>query len=191
MVAYNLKTEDEKVLLDLIKNGDYDAFDELYERHFDTLYGVAYNLLREQSDAKDIIQEVFIWFWEHREQWNLDSCKWYLLTAVKFKVASYFREHKSREDFYKRLALRPTEKFDQELEFEVRQLRELIEQVAAGLSGRVREVFMLSRFEYLSNKEIAGRLDISEKTVEAHITNALKLLREKLGKTRFLLFFLT
>jgi len=189
MTGKNLKTESDEVLLGLIKAGDYSAFRELYDRQFDMLYGAAYNILREHDEAKDIIQDIFVWFWEHREHWNLTSSKGYLLTAVKFKTASYFRQNKSREDFYKRMAVRQPAEFDQSIEFEVRQLKELIERVTSELPERCREIFSLSRFDQLSNKEIAEKLNLSEKTVEAQITIALRKLREKLGRVSFLLYF--
>jgi len=189
MTVKNIKPETEEVLLGLIKGGDYAAFRALYDLHFDTLYGTAYNIVREHSDAKDIIQDIFVWFWENREQWNLTSCKGYLLTAVKFKTASYFRANKSKEDFYKKMEIRQPAVVDESMELEVRQLRQLIEQITSELPARCQEIFRLSRFDQLSNKEIAVQLHISEKTVEAQITIALKKLREKLGRSNFIMFF--
>lgn len=181
--------ESEKTLLQFVKQGNYLAFDELYNRYFNLLYASAYNLLRDHQQSKDIVQDIFVWFWEHRLQWDLTSCKGYLLTAVKFKTANYFRENKVKDDFYKALAKQKMEVVDQSIQMEVEQLNSLIRNITAELPERSRTVFMLSRFEQLSNKEIARKLDISEKTVEAHITASLKRLREKLGKNNMLLYF--
>jgi RNA polymerase sigma-70 factor (ECF subfamily) len=188
MSVYHFKTETEEVLLGLIKTGNYAAFDELYNRHWSTLYGMAYNILRDHSSSKDIVQDIFVWFWEHREQWNLTSCKGYLLTAVRFKTANYIRASKARQEFYQFMPGQDNEFADQGMEFEARQLELLIQQITSELPERCQEIFRLSRFEYLPNKQIADKLGISEKTVEGHITAALKKLREKLGKRNFLLF---
>lgn len=189
MTVRNLKTEAEEVLLGLVKAGEYAAFDELYNRHWSALYGMAYNILRDHSSAKDIVQDIFTWFWEHREQWNLTSCRGYLLTAVRFKTANYIRANKAREEFYQGMAKLSLQPADESELLEVRQLEEMILNITSELPERCREIFSMSRFEHLSNKEIAQKLDISEKTVEGHITIALKKLREKLGKGNLLLFF--
>nr|WP_121271787.1 RNA polymerase sigma-70 factor [Pedobacter schmidteae] len=189
MTIIDLQHETEEKLLLQIRSGNYQAFQELYDRHFDMLYGVAYNILREHSEAEDIIQDIFIWFWEHRSQWQLTSCKGYLLTAVKFKTASYFRKNKSREDFYKKLALQTSAELDASIELEIRQLKTLIQQSTSELPARCRQIFTLSRFEHLNNKEIAEKMGISEKTVEAQITIAIRKLRKNLGKASYVLFF--
>lgn len=189
MAVNRFGDETEEVLLQLIKQGEYAAFDELYNRYFSILYSSAYNLLRDHQQSKDIVQDIFVWFWEHRLQWTLTSCKGYLLTAVKFKTANYFRENKVKDDFYKALAKQKMEVADQSVEMEVMQLNELIRNITAELPNRCRQAFMMSRFDQLSNKEIATKLNITEKTVEAHITASLKKLKEKLGKGNMLLYF--
>ncbi|RZK39825.1 MAG: RNA polymerase sigma-70 factor [Pedobacter sp.] len=183
--------ESESTLLIKIKKNNYSAFEELYDRHFDSLYGYAYNIIREHADAQDIIQDIFVWFWEHRHEWNLTSSKGYLLTAVKFKTISYFRENKVRSDFYHKMAKRPNFEMDESLLLEVRELQELIRQITEQLPERCKQIFSLSRFEQVSNKEIALQLGISEKTVEAQITIALRKLKQKLRKASYLLFLLS
>lgn len=190
MTTKELKKESEAILLSQIKDGNYAAFDELYNRHFNALYGMAYNILRDHQQSKDIIQDIFVWFWEHRAQWNLTSSKGYLLTAVKFKTANYFRENKVKDEFYRGLARQTmAATIDQSILMEVRQLSDLIKDITAELPSRCREIFQLSRFDQLSNKEIAAKLQISEKTVEAQLTIALRRLKQKLGKGHLLLYF--
>lgn len=183
-------TFSDQELLALIKDGDYAAFDEIYTRHADALYGAAYNVLRDQSSSKDIVQDVFTWFWQHRGQWQLSSCRGYLLTAVKFKVANYIRDNKVHKGFFTELSELEIGGEDEQLAYEVRQLSELIRQLADQLPGRCGEIFKLSRYEQLSNKEIAIKMGISEKTVENQMTIALKKLKDKLGPGHALLFFL-
>ncbi|UIR54898.1 RNA polymerase sigma-70 factor [Sphingobacterium sp. SRCM116780] len=180
----------EENLLQMIKDGNYIAFEELYARYFDLLFGYAYNIVRDLDITRDIIQDIFTWFWANRDQWKLESCKGYLLTAVKFKTASYFRSSKAQESFYDKLKEVPPLHQDDSLQLEVKQLQELIESLVDDLPSRCKEIFKLSRFSHRSNKEIAKELGISEKTVEAQITIALKKLRLTLGKYNYILFFL-
>ncbi|TCD03859.1 RNA polymerase sigma factor [Pedobacter psychroterrae] len=65
MAAYS--SHNDHVLLDLVKKSDYAAFTELYTRHADALYGAAYNILRDRQGCKDVLQDIFIWFWQNRE----------------------------------------------------------------------------------------------------------------------------
>ncbi|RZL99757.1 MAG: RNA polymerase sigma-70 factor [Pedobacter sp.] len=189
MANKSYKNETEEALLVQIKAGDYAAFDELYSRHFQTVYGMAYNILRDQQQSQDIVQDIFVWFWEHRSQWNLTSSRGYLLTAVKFKTSNYFRQNKVKETFYTGLAKQRMSAVDESILLEVKELNNLIMSLTAELPARCQEVFKLSRFEHLSNREIAEKLDITEKAVEAQITSALKKLKDKLGKGHILLYF--
>ena len=184
----NYKVQSEGELLLMVKEGDYTAFDELYARHWSALYGMAYNILRDHDSSKDIVQDIFIWFWEHREYWILTSCKGYLLTAVRFKTANYIRANKAREEFYKVSFEQTVSAMDESLLMEAKELESFIREITDELPERCREIFSMSRFQQLSNKEIAEQLNISEKTVEGHITNALKKLRERLRKGSFILF---
>lgn len=186
------KDTDEADVLKLIKAGDYVAFNELYERHWSALYGSAYNVLRNKDACMDIVQEIYIWFWEHREFWQLSSAKGYLLTAVKFKVANHIRNNKARSSFFDRLAeVQKDLADDVNAEMEATELRKFVQGFINELPEKCREVFHLSRIEQLSNKEVAEKLGISEKTVENQITTAIRKLRARLGTANaILLLFL-
>ncbi|HEY0176859.1 MAG TPA: RNA polymerase sigma-70 factor [Pedobacter sp.] len=183
------KDSSEHDLLVLIKAGNRDAFDELYNRLWSTLFGSAFNVFREREICVDIIQDVFVWFWEHRETWQLTSCKGYLLTAVKFKIANYIRNNKVRDGFFEQMAKVQLHTEEESLNLEVQELQAFIKSFSDQLPGRCREIFELSRYAHLSNKEIAAQLQVSEKTVENQITIALNKLRKKLGEGHMLLWF--
>lgn len=182
MLHYKTLGEDE--LLNLVKEGSYPAFNEIYERHWNALFGCAYNMLRDKEACMDLLQDIFVWFWENRLVWELSSCKGYLLTAVKFKSANYIRNAKNRGLILDHLTTLEIAG-QQEETYEVRQLEELIKSIAERLPDRCREIFQLSRYSYLTNREIAGKLAISEKTVENQLTIALKRLRQKLSASYF------
>jgi len=109
--------------------------------------------------------------------------------AIKYQVANYIRSGKVRKSFFDRMAaLNLSESFDDDA-MAVKELKEIISKFTRHLPDRCGEVFRLSRIEHLTNKEIAVRMGISEKTVEVQITNALKKLRTHLGNVSCWLFF--
>ncbi|WP_316818822.1 RNA polymerase sigma-70 factor [Pedobacter nyackensis] len=185
MVAYSKYTDQE--LVALLKNGSREAFNEIHDRYFEDLFRSAYNILRDRDTCMDIVQEVLIWFWEHRAQHQMASIKGYLLMATKYQTANYIRSSKVRENF----RLKQVEEhysFNEE-SLELQELKSIIESFTAQLPERCREVFKLSREQHLSNKEIAEKLGISEKTVSVQILRALNKLRADLGKMYFWINF--
>ncbi|MCI0922670.1 RNA polymerase sigma factor [Sphingobacterium rhinopitheci] len=164
-------------LLQRIKLNDRYAFELIYNKYCELLFEHAYRVLRERDICMDIVQEIFLWFWTNREYLEIKSLKPYFLAAVKFQVANYIRKNKIQEryilDFQKiHGATAAVHEFH-----EVKELKDLMQHLTDLLPDRCREVFVLSRYKYLSNKEIAAKLGISEKTVEMHITLALKRFR--------------
>ena len=180
MNSYEVFTDQELIIS--MKSGDQAAFDEIYERHWSVLYRSAYNVLREEAGSLDVVQDVFIWFWEHRASLEVSSIKGYLLTAVKYKVANYLRSGKLRASFYEAIPKVDLDSVFPNEVLEVKELRAMISRFTEELPDRCREVFQLSREEYLTNKEIAERLGITEKTVENQINKAIKKLKTNLGK---------
>lgn len=184
MGAYSTYTD--QALTVLLQGGDRNAFTEIHKRYFDDLFRSAYNVLRDRDACMDIVQEVLVWFWEHKEQHKMSSIKGYLLMAVKYQTANYIRSSKVRENY--RLA-HVEENFSvNEESLELQELQAIIKSFTEGLPKHCREVFKLSREEHLSNKEIAQKLGISEKTVSVQIMRALNKLRGELGKIILNLF---
>nr|WP_255785018.1 RNA polymerase sigma-70 factor [Membranihabitans maritimus] len=176
----------------MIKKGDKEAFNTIYRRYWEYLYTSANYILQDRDACMDVVQEVFVWFWENRNQWNISSPKSYLATAVKFKVTNVIRRGKIKdtilEDLKERMSMEANIS-STEAEMEVMELKQIIREFSVQLPVRCQEVFRLSRFEHLTNKEIAQRLGISEKTVENQITIALRKLRTTLGHMAFWLVF--
>ncbi len=183
---YNSYSDTE--LVSRLNLGDINAFNEIYQRYWSSMYSSAFSVLKDHEPCMDIIQDVFIWVWNNRASLQVSSLKAYLHSSVKYKAANFIRQEKVRDSFYIRAeqlqAYEPT--YNDHLE--VKELRRVIDQFTEELPERWKEVFRLSRFEYLSNREIAEKLGVSEKTVEKHITSSLKRLRFSLS--RFLLLTL-
>ncbi len=185
MPAYHVYQDSE--LLDFMKSGDEAAFDEIYLRHWNTLYNAAYYLLHDEAASMDIVQDVFVWFWEHRDHLVLTTLRGYLLMAVRYKVANYLRHRKVRAAFVAETTMQAQEEGSQDMVLELKELRAVIARFTSELPDRCREVFQMSRHQHLSNREIARQLGVSEKTVENQLTIALKKLRVRLGSMSLLL----
>ncbi|TCC87410.1 RNA polymerase sigma-70 factor [Pedobacter hiemivivus] len=170
-------------LVDLLKSGNRAAFTEIFNRYQSLLYIFAYKKIGDREEAKDLIHELFLTFWEKRELLNIScSLPAYLFTVLKNRVFDLYK--------HKKVSQRYLETFQTYLDTEqnatdylVRhnELSCLIEKEIASLPYKMREVFELSRKTNLSRKEIATELNLSEQTVKSHMHHALKILKTKLG----------
>lgn len=184
-------TLSDQEILTLIGQDDRAAFSELYNRYWQAMYQAAWNVLRDQESCMEVIQEVFVWLWDHRSGLQISSLPAYLRSAVKYKVTDILRSNRAREACFVNLdELDPANLLFIEDPLELKELKTVISQMSAKLPQRARLIFDLSRNEQLSNREIATKLGISEKTVENQITIALKKLRIAMGSVSVWLFFL-
>ena len=176
-------------LLSRVREGDESAFEAIYKRYYSLLYIHACKLLKESGEAEDCVQEVFSGLWQKVGQLEISvSLSSYLYTSIRNRVLNRI-EHKRVKDAYlfsmQRFMKEGESIIDEELR--VRELTALIEKEIAALPEKMREVFELSRREELSHKEIAEKLKISDKTVKKQVSNAIKILRNRLkGPLRFL-----
>jgi RNA polymerase sigma-70 factor (family 1) len=176
-------TYSDQELVHLVAGGDQHAFEQLYERHWFEMYQCGFAILHDKDAVKDIVQDVFIWVWENRSALNVTYVKAYLKAAVRFKVANYIRNGNIHEHIIDELTKIPVHTLavtSEEL-IELKELQQVIHETILQLPDKCREVYRLSREEGLTNREIAERLGISVKTVEAQMTIALKRIRARLG----------
>ncbi len=183
MFQYNLESVTDEQLIQLIRDYDHrEAFDELYSRHWNYLFTATFNNLRDRDDSLDICQSVFLWLWEHRKTLNIKTnIRGYLYSSIKYKIANFIRSGKIRSSYFDELQRVDTESFH-ENELEIKELKNLINQLVNELPEKCKEVFQLSRNENLTHKQIADKLGISEKTVDDHILRAIKKLRAPLNR---------
>lgn len=156
-------------------------FDELYQMHFSFLCNFAQQYVEDSGTAQDICQKVFISLWEKRDQIDPKlSIKGYLFTAVKNRCLNYLRDHKRYRSKILDIDCGDIELSFEEDHFAEIELQAQIEKALNSLSPKCRQVFEMSRFQGMRYREIAEQLDLSPKTVEAHITKAIKSLRKQL-----------
>jgi len=168
-------------LLSLIKEGDRSAFKLIYERYWQLLFVSAAKILRDEDEAKDVVQEVFISVLNKGADWEVNgSLSSYLYSAVRYKVFDVISKKKVRHDHLGSLAAyMSSENFSTDRLLIEKEINAEIEKEIQNLPKKMKEVFELSRKEDLSHKEIAETLHISDKTVKKQISNALKLLKPK------------
>ncbi|HEX8021091.1 RNA polymerase sigma-70 factor [Mucilaginibacter sp.] len=167
-------------LIALIQENDIVAFERIYNKYWSKLYLSAYNILRDRQVSEDITQEVLVNLWMKRANLQLTSLNAYLYTAVRYQVFNIIRSGKVKADLFNRLEELFSKNGGEEILSE-KEINRLLEQGIAELPEKCRQIFIMSRREHLSTKEIAERLEISPKTVENQLTIALNRLRKTLG----------
>jgi RNA polymerase sigma-70 factor (family 1) len=168
-------------LLALMRGGDQAAFNAIYERHCEVLYRTALRILDDQEVAKDVVQEAFISLYERSKTSSILNLQAYLFQTVKYQCFMHLRAGRISEKHLNRMnAVIVTNELEEQLN--AQELQQVLDRSLANLPEKCREVFYLSRFESLSNKKIAERLNISHKTVENQITKALKMLHMSVDK---------
>lgn len=169
----------DKQLTDLLKDRDHHAFTEIYNRYWRKLLMVAWNHSKENSAAKDLVHEVFMSLWEREEHIEIENLAAFLATAMRLSLFQHYQKEQRRTELAKANYVF-TELSDEEERLDALFLKEYINGVVEEMPEKCRLVFRYSRDLGLKNAEIAERINISEKGVEATLTRALKILRLKL-----------
>lgn len=163
-------------LLGMLSGRKESALKVLYSRYWESLYLQAYRVLGEENASEDVVQEVFIDLWEKRKFSRIEDLSAYLYQSVKYKTLMALRQNRIRARHLNIIRdLNPEYALDHSLE--IREMSEQINQHLMNLPPKCREVFYKSRFEHLKNDEIADQLNISKRTVETHISHALRYLK--------------
>ena len=184
IIIKNNAKYDEKSAIISLKKGNVSAFELIYQQNWSVLYSYAYNILRNKMVCEEIVQETFLSIWKRRESLGVTtSLKGYLLTAVKFQVLNYIRSEKVRKEYAIIYTTFEKTLYDNSNEEHIHlsDLEHLVEREISKLPNKCQQVYRLSRNEHQSIKTIADMLNISHKTVENHLTQALKQLRSSLG----------
>jgi RNA polymerase sigma-70 factor (family 1) len=168
-------------LLAFMKEGREEAFTEIYRRYWEKLLAIGYHYTQNKEFAEEVVHDVFLRLWMQRAEVEILSLPAYMGTAVKFSVFKAMLKEKRRSQIRARLPQAEIISRDNE-KIEARFLRDYLQGIVETLPEKCRLVFQYSREESLSLAEIAARMNISQKTVESHMTKALKTLRHGLHK---------
>lgn len=181
MYIYSSLTEHE--LLDLLKGGDEAALQEIFLRFDHLLYQYAFRKLRSEEEAKDVVQETFIALWNTRKTLKINvSLASYLYRSVLNRVLNIFKhEAVVRKYVGKQQLAAHTETTGTDFLLREKELRKIIEDEIAAMPPRMREIYRLKHQKYLSTKDVAEILNLSELTVSTQVKRALQRLRKRLG----------
>ncbi len=179
-------------LVPRFSSGDNTAFKEIYDRYNKLLYLFAYNKLGDEDEALDVVHDVFEWFLKHRQNFSLKtSLSSYLYKSVLNKIFDIFR-HQATIKKYIEQGDHFIEVDSNETDFLIREkdIAAMIQKEIDAMPERMREVYLLKFKQFLSAKDIADQLDISENTVNTHLKRALKQMKDNLGMVVYLIYIL-
>lgn len=189
-------TNEELFIVKKMIDGDLDSFKYFFDKYYNDLCNFVNVYLHDQVLAEEVVQDIFVYFWENKGKLQISSSvKSYLFSASKFKSLNLLRDTKNQKKIIEKIgktatidSTEPSSSYIDTDEF-----KKILDSAVEQLSPKCREIFLLSKREDLSNREIAERLNLSVKTVENQMTIALKKLREHLIPYRekiFILFIL-
>jgi RNA polymerase sigma-70 factor, ECF subfamily len=168
----------DKSIIQRIKQGDKDVFKTIYDLYYQRLRLYAISYIEDSDTAEDIVQELLFNLWEKRDSLEIvSSVSSYLYRAIHNRCIQYLRHRRVIARYQERhlLKIKDAEIMSQYgNDFSFNEIEEIKERIFNSLSPKTKKIFQLSRNEDKNNKEIAELLDLSVKSVEYHITKALK-----------------
>jgi len=177
----NIFRETDAELIAGINGNDKKAFRRLYERYQEDMYRLALRKVQSEEVAEEIVQDVFVALWEKRDGLVITNIRSYLFRSVKNGVLDYVRAQIVRQNYAREFAFQVEPNYNNTDEFLA--LYDLTAAIHSGmdsLSEKTREIFKLNRLDSLSADEISKTLDLPKRTVEYHITLALRVMRTSL-----------
>lgn len=169
------------LIMKVVANDDEAAYYKLFNQFYTPLCVYAFRYIRSMQTREDIVQDVFLKLWNDRKSIQItSSIRTYLLVATKNHCLNYL-QRKELELTYEQKLINEFDEASCENElYSLSELQEMIDRAIAKLPEKYRTVFEMSRFQNLTYREIAEQQDISIKTVEAHMSKALVILRSEL-----------
>ena len=191
-----LYSKEELLQLNKLKKGNEKAFEYFFNKYYDSILGFCIQFIYNKPEAKGITQEAFINLWSSRQQIEkINGIESFLYTYAKSKCLNAIRDKKVKERYKSKTLNKKERALDYDIlksmnfdSLALTELEELITKSIDDLPEKSKVVFYKKRYENKKNKEIAQDLNVTVKTVEAHMTTALKILRLKLTEYLPLIF---
>ena len=173
-------SSDEKELLSLLLNGNEQAFEKIYQLYSTRLYGNLLKLVKSETEAQEILQDVFLKIWDNRQNIDIEkSFRSYLFKIAENKVVDFFRKvarDKKREAQLISLATNEYVPVEELLQSDEKTA--LLQKAIYSLPPQRQQVFRLCKLEGKSYKEVSEQLGISVSTISDHIVKATKSIRD-------------
>ena len=178
----------ERILLGKLKNNDQSAFTIIFTKYYADLVRFSFGFTRNSDVSEEIVQEVFLKFWENRASFSIHtSLKSFLLKSVQNRCIDLLRHNTITGKYASEILEHPVlSGNDTENYILYSDLETHFNQAMSKIPAQYAEVFRMSRIESQSYQEIAVNLGVSVRTVEVRIAKALSLLKEELRDYLFL-----
>ncbi len=183
------RNHSELQLTALLREGDGEAFVEIYRRNWRMMYNSAFKRLRDEKHCEDLVQNVFTDLWERRGEVEIENLSAYLNTAVRFQAIKHSTRMPGASpltDSLESVLISPLRSEDPLIEQEI---LEIVKLWIAALPEKRREIFLMYYTEELSSSRIAEVLGVSRKTVQNQIATATNSIRDQLSKILFMYIF--
>lgn len=174
-----MQVPETKILIRQLKKGKVSAFDLIFRNYNQKVFNFCVQMLNKKPDAEEVTQEVFIALWQNREKIDINtSLSTYIFSIARNKIYNIYRKSFYVQEYIEHLN-NTDRKFELLTEDQVlyNELKMFLDKTIDELPPKRKEVFKLSRFEGLTYKEIADRMQISENTVDVQIRKALGFLK--------------
>ncbi|HEU4523146.1 MAG TPA: RNA polymerase sigma factor [Thermoanaerobaculia bacterium] len=176
---------DDRLLIETIRGGDAEAFEQLVRRKTPRVYALCYRIIGNAEDAKDIAQLVFIKLWENLEKYDsayaFDTWLYRMVTNV---AIDFIRNRQSRENAVNSTLrlVKTSADAEQGLVVQRKEIETVFNDISSVLSPKQKTIFIMREMEDLPSSEIAKVLGCRESTVRNHLFNARKLMQAQLQK---------
>lgn len=169
-------------MVESLRAGSEKAYAKLFQEYYRPLAVYANKYLNDLDSSKELVQDLFVSLYENRTtQLISTSLKSYLYQSVRNRCLNQLKKEEVRRDYQKHAMQSGASMDSLEDQIHANELEHQIFRIISQLTPKCREVFIMSRVKGIRNQEIAHKLEISIRTVETHISNVLKALRQRLG----------
>ena len=170
-----------------LQKGDVEAFDLVYEKYAGRLYGFTLKYLKSTDETEELVQSVFLKVWENYKTLKKESSfKSYLFTIAYNEICNTFRRRSHLQKFIGEQLIDSSQASNETEELiDYNSIKERVEQIVSKLPERQRTIFLKSRQDGKSNKEIASELELSSGTVDNYISESLKFIRSNMQDKNF------
>jgi RNA polymerase sigma-70 factor (family 1) len=173
---------DDNKLIERLQKGNVEAFDLIYKKYSGNIYAFALKYLKSTDEAKELVQSVFLKVWENHKNLNKElSFKSFLFTITYNDICKIFRRRNYRQQFIDNTLYENSHHSSEtEDRIEYNSVLEQVQQIIDRLPEKQKTVFLKSRLEGKSTKEIADEVDLSPGTVDNYISESIKFIRKYL-----------
>lgn len=179
--------QDDRFLLAGLKSGEEAVFRSLFDKYYRPLVVFANKLLADPDSSRSVVQDVFVMLYDKREELNIHTnLKSHLFQSVRNRCLNILKHDKMKREHHQRIYDSGQEAEQPFESLEYAELEHCIATAVEDLPDQCRKIFRMSRYDGVTNQEIADQLAISKRTVETQISKALKRIREELANSGLL-----